>query len=303
MLQPAAGARAEVPWVFVRHSHDSCTSESCTAPGDDSCDCEGPKTLFAQLGWEEPAEESGEEDTIETDRPDFTEASSTVGRGRVQLEMGYTYFRDREGDVAVDAHSFPETLLRVGVLAEWFELRLAWNYASERTRTGGLSTTISEPEDLYVGAKFALTEQHGLWPEMALMPQMTLPTAPRSPEGFGSGEVMPGVNWLYGWDINDFLSLGGSTQGNRALDETGEFYTEFAQSLTIGYGLTDKLGAYTEWFGFFPHGAAEAKPEYYFNGGFTYLVTNDVQLDIRAGLGLNDHADDFFAGTGLSVRW
>ena len=34
-------------------------------------------------------------DQIATDRPDFTEASSTVGRGRVQLESGYTFFTDR----------------------------------------------------------------------------------------------------------------------------------------------------------------------------------------------------------------
>ena len=34
-----------------------------------------------------------------------------------------------------------------------------------------------------------------------------------------------------------------------------------------------------------------------------HLVTRDLQLDIRAGLGLTDASDDFFAGSGLSVRF
>ncbi|MCA9212882.1 MAG: hypothetical protein KDB27_07455 [Planctomycetales bacterium] len=32
-------------------------------------------------------------------------------------------------------------------------------------------------------------------------------------------------------------------------------------------------------------------------------MSDDVQFDIRAGMGLNDDADDFFVGTGLSVRF
>lgn len=278
------------------------------------CCCPGPKTLLRWPG-QEPSEEEEEEGPIETDRPDFTEASSTVGRGHVQLELGYTYTQDDEDGTRVRAHSFPETLLRVGLLAEWFEFRIAWNYGIERTTEGGISNTISEPEDLYLGVKLALTEQHGIFPEMALVPQMTVPTAPRFAEpfaplfdevlAFGTGEVMPGVNWLYGWDVTDTWSAAGSTQVNRAMDGTGEFYAEYAQSFTVGHGWTEKLSQYTEWFAFFPHGAADpdTRPQHYLNGGFTYLVNDNFQLDIRLGLGLNAAADDLFAGAGASYRY
>jgi hypothetical protein len=67
--------------------------------------------------------------------------------------------------------------------------------------------------------------------------------------------------------------------------------------------LTDCLGAYTEWFGLFPHSADTAKPEHFFNGGFAYLINNDVQWDIRGGVGLNDAAADYFVGTGLTIRF
>lgn len=247
-------------------------------------------------------EEDIEEGPIETDRPDFTEASSVVGRGRVQLEMGYTYIDDESGDTHTRTHSLPETLLRVGMVAEWFEFRIFWNHGSETTNSPAGSLTLNAAEDLYLGAKLALTLQDGIFPEMALMPQMTVPTAPVD-DGFGTGEVMPGVNWLYGWDITEKLSAGGSTQVNRALDDGGKFYAEFAQSFTTGYAFTDKLKGYAEYFGFYPHGALTAEPQHYFDGGFTYLVTDNFQLDIRSGVGLNAAADDYFGGLGASYRY
>ncbi len=129
-------------------------------------------------------------------------------------------------------------------------------------------------------------------------------TVPTGYDAFSADEVLPGVNWLYGWDINDFLSTGGSTQFNREIDETtSASYTGWAQSWTIGYSLGDKLAAYTEWFAFFPNSADTAKPEHYFDGGFTYLISNDIQWDIRAGVGLNEAAGDYFVGTGLSIRF
>lgn len=257
-----------------------------------------PGTLFGWAGSPSASPAGGPDlsEPLVTDRPDFTEASSTVGRGVAQLELGYTYTFDHDGTAATKSHSVPEALLRYGLIHDWLELRLGWNYAHEAV--GGLTTAGSE--DLYLGAKLGLTSQVGLLPEMAMIPQMTVPTGASA---FTGGEVLPGVNWLYGWDVNDFLSTAGSTQFNRAIDGTGNAYTEWAQSWTVGYSLTDRVGAYTEWFAFFPHSADTAKPQHYFDGGFTYLFSNDVQWDIRAGVGLNDAADDYFVGTGLSVRF
>ena len=136
---------------------------------------------------------------------------------------------------------------------------------------------------------------------MAIIPQMTVPTGGSERT---DDEVLAGLNWLYSWGINDFLSTGGSTQFNRALDEvTDNGYIEWAQSWTFAYSLTDRLGAYTEYYGFYPSGADAITPEHYFNGGFTYLVNNDMQWDIRGGTGLNSDADDYFFGTGLSIRF
>jgi hypothetical protein len=236
-----------------------------------------------------------------TDRPDFTEASVTVGMGVVQYETGYTFTYNDDGDSVTKENSYPESLFRVGMFADWFEMRLGWNYGnSAETVFGGGDTNLEGAEDLYLGAKFALTPQSGCLPETGLIVQGTLPTGASV---FTAHEVLPGVSFLYGWDVNDFFSVGGSSQANRALDDNGEdFYVEYAQSLTTGYSWTDKFGNYAEWFMFAPAGAETSHNQQYFNAGVTYLITDNIQWDLRAGVGLNEAADDFFTGSGVSIR-
>ena len=237
------------------------------------------------------------DEPLVTDRPDFTEASSVVGLGVGQIELGYTYFNNDDAGVETETHSYPETLLRYGVLANWLELRVGWTYLNQ---SESLVNT-SGDADLYLGFKIGLTPQEGIRPEMALIPQMFVPTGDAD---FTADEVLPGLNWIYAWEINDFLSTAGSTQFNRNVDDvSGETFTTWAQSWTIAYSLGERLGAYTEYFGLYPHSADTARPQNYANGGFTYLISNDIQWDIRGGVGLDDNADDYFVGTGLSIRF
>ena len=278
------------------------------------------KTLFRWSTEGPEREEDDGPDQIQTDRPDFTEASTTVGRGRIQLESGYTFVLEREGDVDVSTHSYPEMLWRVGLFAEWFEFRIGQNFIAERSRgADGSLSTLDGAEDTYLGVKLALTEQSGWLPEMAIVPQMTVPTGVN---GITAEETLPGVNWLYGWDVTEHFAMGGSTQINRAagvalipappafgnaplLSSIEHSYLEFAQSWTLNYGLSDNLGAYTEWFVIVPHSSLDPEigPEHYLNGGFTYLLADNVQLDIRSGFGLNREADNFFGGAGFSFRY
>jgi hypothetical protein len=242
------------------------------------------------------------EEPLVTDRPDFTEASVTVGYGVAQLETGYTYTFDDDGAGSTRSHSYPESLLRVGMFADWFELRAVWNYGEERVNDfGGGIASNSGAEDLGLGVKLGLTPQECILPETALILQMSVPTGSSA---FTADEVLPGFNFLYGWDINDYWSTGGSTQLNRAVDDgTADSYVEFAQSWTVGRGWTDRVSSYTEWYVLAPCSADTNPTENYFNGGFTVLLSDDVQWDIRAGVGLNGAADDYFVGSGLSIRF
>jgi len=65
---------------------------------------------------------------INTDRPDFTDATYSVGQGVTIIETGYTYRRafDHPANSEQSRRSIPEALLRYGLTNE-FELRLKWN--------------------------------------------------------------------------------------------------------------------------------------------------------------------------------
>jgi hypothetical protein len=282
-----------------------CDSSDCDSLGMfDDCNRNDARkrgsvgTLF-RWSADPAAGEIGQPDEgpLTSDRPDFTEASSVVGLGVLQIESGYTYTFDNDGTTQTIGHGYPETLFRYGLLANWLEFRLGTSYSEERVnqvRTAGA-------DDLYLGFKLGLTAQEGWRPEMALVPQMTVPSGGRETT---ANEVLPGVNWLYGWDLSEKISTAGSTQFNKSVDDgSGRNFTEWAQSWTVGYSLAEKLGGYTEYFGLYPSGADTIRPEHYFNGGLTYSFTDDIQWDIRAGKGLNSAADDYFAGTGLVLRF
>ncbi len=232
------------------------------------------------------------------DRPDFTEATVTVGRGVVQIEFGYTLEYDRPGDEGGWAHSLGEPLLRAGLLADWLELRLGVSPVVERTGVdGGPGET--GMEDLYLGLKLALMEQEGVRPAAALIPQMTLPTGS---DAFTSDLTLPGVNLTYSWDVTGEVSLAGSTQLNRAAGGSGGGYPEWAQSLAAGLAVGARTGLYAEWYAFFHREPGDPRTEHYANGGLTRLLAEDFQWDIRAGVGLNESAADMYAGTGASLR-
>ena len=231
-------------------------------------------------------------DPIVTDRPDFTEASSVVGLGVKQLETGYTYFSDDSDDL--DGHTYPELLLRYGIFRDWLELRVGWTYVDSDVA----GQRDSGSDDLYLGFKIGLTAQEGCLPEMALIPQMTVPTGA---DAFTSDKVLPGLNVLYSWELTDMLSFAANTQVNRRGD-INNTYTEWAQSVAVGVSLTDRFGGYAEYFGLYPTDST-IRSQNFFNGGFTFLLTDDILWDIRAGTGLDDNSIDLFAGTGLSVRW
>src|SRR4051794_1710907 len=267
-----------------------------------SADSNGPSTLL-HWNYGKASDEGGSDldKPLEADRPDFTESPKTVGKGVVQLESGYTFTYNNDAGVRTANHSFPETLLRVGVLADWLELRADWNYEIEHTRTGGVTQTASGADDLILGVKLALTPQQCMLPETGIIFEMSVPTGG---DDFTADRVLPGVNYCVSWDLNKDWSLSGSTIFEGAVDQaTTDTYTQFAQSLSLERTWSEQLRSYTEWYVLAPIGADTQRPQYYFNGGFLVFLNKDVQWDIRAGVGLNDAADDFFVGSGLALRY
>lgn len=230
-----------------------------------------------------------------TDRPDFTESAETVAPGRLQLEGGYTFFRVEEEEL----HSLGELLLRVGLL-EQLEFRLAANSYVWLENPGGDDQGFV---NMSLGAKIKLFDAAERFdvirPNVALIFETTLPTGSVD---FSADEPQPIGKVALSWDISGSLSLG-SNLNYAYLSEEGDRFHQFSGSLALGYQLTEKWGTYIEYFGFVP-ASKDGPNESFFDGGFTYLVNDNLQLDARAGIGaFNGKSPDYFVGIGMSWRF
>lgn len=151
-----------------------------------------------------------------TDRPDFTESTLTVPRGRAQIELGYTYVYDEEDGVRAGDHVFPESLLRVGLAKAW-ELRVAWLGGSltesmfRETNDAGRRVDVKDHDDgatdMSIGFKHHIREQDGWIPDMGVIGEVSIPTGTRSKT---SGDVDPGAKFLWSYALTDRLSLSGN---------------------------------------------------------------------------------------------
>jgi Putative MetA-pathway of phenol degradation len=261
------------------------------------------KTLFEWIVGSRPEdkhdEKSQEQDRVDPDRPHFPEATTTVGNGRIVLESGYT-FTKKDGTFL--SNSYPEALLRVGVFADWFEFRIGQNFAYQRQTAEDMTTTASGAQDLYLGMKLGLTEQKGLLPQIAIIPQMTVPTGSST---LTAGRILPGLNVDLGWEVvKDFFGIELLIANNFVQDNMHNTGFQVATGLTGLVQITKKLEAFAEWDAFYPTGSISSSgPQQYAVGGLVYFVTPNLALDARMGVGLNSRSNNFLTGVGFAARY
>jgi hypothetical protein len=147
-----------------------------------------------------------------------------------------------------------------------------------------------------------LFEERGPRPEAALLFGTTLPTGGGE---FTSDRLDPSFRFSFSHTLTERIGLGynlgmawetlESDSGNRST------FTDVQYTLAAGFGLTDRLGGFVELFGDVPLSGPDGDA-HSLDGGFTYLLRENLQLDAAVGVGLNDDADDWFVTAGLSVR-
>lgn len=223
----------------------------------------------------------GQEPLI-TDRPDFTESAAVVDRGRTQIESGYTFTRSAD----IDQHALGEVLVRVG-LGGGLELRLAPNsYAWVEGPDGDVDGF----EDAGIGLKWLLAD--GDPGAAALLAGTSVPTGG---DAFGAEGWQPEVTLaLARGAVGANLGWGWADTGE------GRRHTGLV-SLAVGLPLGERLGVFLESYAIAAEGAGGE--EAYADAGLTRLLSPDLQLDARVGMGLNDRAVDWFVGVGLARRW
>ncbi len=241
---------------------------------------------------------SGLPDPLVTDRPDFTESTATIPRGHFQIEGGYTF--TRQGDE--DASSLGELLLRVGT-GERTEARFGiGSYGRIDPGVPG-SSNLSGYEDPFIGLKIRLnaSDPNLLPPGIPQMALLLSTSVPVGSDELTSDEWQPEGKLGLSWDLTDVLSLSSNLIYGYPSDGDERFH-QLGATLSTSFSLTDRLGAYVEAYGFNKE-SLNGSSTTYLNGGLTFGVSNDVQLDIRVGAGLDDPSPNWFAGVGGGVRF
>ena len=233
---------------------------------------------------------------IGTDRPDFVESSSTVGKGNVQIEGSVAFDETEALGTEVENFTTP-FLFRVGIADGW-ELRLESDWFIRNTEGEGASeVTTNGFADFAVGVKWAFfAPEAGNAPAMAALVHADLPTGS---DDFRGNGTRPSLRVVAEWALAGDWGIGvmPGILYDRAADDR---FVSGIFGAVVGKGLTDSLRAFVEI-------AFEqiAKNQYggnigYVDFGGTFLLNPRWQLDAAAAVGVTDQALDYGFTFGLS---
>jgi hypothetical protein len=225
--------------------------------------------------------------SIQTDRPDQTECPFITPRHYFQFENGFSFEQNNKN---LKAFAAPTVLTRYGI-NNYFELRLITEYSIIKEN----SKTLSGINPILIGFKIKLLEEKGLIPTTSLIAHIGFPKV-ASPEYIAS-YYYPEFRFTIQHTISEKQSL----SYNLGAEWDGDNpKPTFIYTLTTGYTLTEKIGAYLEFYGFV---SQIGNADHRFDLGFTFLSNPNHQLDFSGGFGLSKTSPDYFLSLGYSFRF
>jgi hypothetical protein len=228
---------------------------------------------------------------IQTDRPSFTAGAALVPQRSLQLEAG----GKRTRSSSERKFEWGQVLLRYGLIAE-IELRLGLNSYNVIDQVDSQQQGL---EDTTIAAKLRLLgEAQGIRPAVSLLPGVTLPSGHSS---VSTNDVIPSLSLLLDWSLGGPFSLSSNLGWSKAIS-AGENFDKFNASLSLGFGLTNRLSGYAEGY-VFDREAPQGKTASFFDTGLIYQITRTLTIDATVGTGLSGTETDYFFGMGLGKRW
>lgn len=230
-----------------------------------------------------------------TDRPDATESAVTVGDGTLQVESGFVYeqFESSSRNYTETNFHIATTLFRYGI-GEDFELRLHGKIQSRIIELFDKSKVYYGLNNVSIGMKYQFYESSNAGTNGAVLASVILPVGNFE---FSSSSIDPALLVALSQDISEHFSISTNFGGIYQNDDN-EFV--YLYSLALGIGITEKIGGFIELFGGIRNSIS---PEHILDGGFTYLVNNDIQFDLSAGTRIFFEDTSWFINSGISIRF
>jgi hypothetical protein len=248
-------------------------------------------------GSQSSEEESPPAGPIVTDRPTDSAAPVLVPRRTFQLELGYKWSRLDDDSGRTDTHLLPDLLARYGISRK-VEARLVasgWSFQS------GDTDLPDGFNDISLGGKFALAEERGRRPQMALLVDLSVPVGDAE---FTNDEIIPKLLFLGANTLSDRLAVTYNV-GPSLVTSTDDCVSESNVDLNYAVALSGSTAGpvtlFGELFGAFVSGSHRSD-RHTFQAGATVLLSPLFQIDFRGGVGLVDNEPDWLVGVGLAFR-
>jgi hypothetical protein len=175
------------------------------------------------------------------------------------------------------------------------ELRMVIEYAGIVTDGGSPLSALRGFNPVSVGTKIMVCPEKGIIPQTSINIAFTLPYIGR--REFRPSFLAPSFFLLMQNTLSGKLALG----YNLGLQWDGDQPNATAvYSISPSLTVTDGLSVFAELYGF---STEKFIPDYRGDMGCAYLVNDNVQIDVSAGVGLNAVAPDSFIAFGLAWRF
>ena len=224
---------------------------------------------------------------IQLDRPDQTECPFIVPKKYFQTEIGFAYEK-----INTDASGFvlPTALIKYGI-NDKLELRLITEI--EQQKFVNKKSTGLNP--ITIGFKTKLVEEKNILPMISFIGHLSLPFA--ATKEYKADHFAPAFRFTFQHTLSTKFSLaynlGAEWDGFTAAPT-------FLYTLTTGFSASGKIGTFLELYGF---AAQHYRADHRLDAGITYLINNDIMLDVSTGTGISPNAPEYFVSAGFSFRF
>jgi len=234
-----------------------------------------PAALFATLCM--IALPAGAIDQIDTDGPDFVESSEVVPKGRFQYEIDLTSVRNHGSAQPNTTQSTP-TLLKYGA-TDNIELRLApEGYVRQDGRSGIGETAF--------GIKWHSQDRDQSRGKAAVSWILHVDT-PSGSEQFKRNGLRPGLRSVITWDLPSDLALGVMPGLKYDTREDGQRFRSAILGAVLNKRFDERVRVFVEFSAVQIAHASDGGVLASWDAGIAYLVNNDFQLGLRAGVAVN----------------
>lgn len=233
---------------------------------------------------------------IITDRPTQSASPYLVPKGSFQIESGVVYTNMEDDIDIMEMWSIGNTMLRYGIYDN-FEVRLSGSFESYNTqvKNSEIDSSYSGMGPVTAGFKVFIVEEKGIRPEIAIVGSITF-------RHLGSEYFYPTYSYPTGLlamnhNITKRLSFGYNV--GFAYDGEGKSDGFFTYSGFFGYTISKRFWSFAEIYGNFDNADL---PNHKVDAGLTYVIRNNLQLDVSGGFGLATDVTQYFVSAGLSWR-